>query len=335
MVSVIVPVYNSEQYLKECIESVLSQDYHDWKLILVDDGSKDNSSDICNSYKDNRIFYIKKENGGVSSSRNVGMQIAENFGGYFTFLDSDDTLPVDALSTLLSAIEESDADCCVGAYSFLYGAKLLSHSCRLKAGTYNTESLLPFFIDDGTLSGFLIGSVWGVLYKTEIAFKNTISFDTNIKFNEDGLFNFEYALHTKNISFTSKCVYHYRQYGNSSRSKRKVHENYNEPICKRLESLDWDKQKNCFDDQMSARNVSLALWDIMLFTQSMSFFQAYKAINERLKSEDVRQGLNFINYKDLTLYKKLCAYLICYKFSFVLCFTFSILVPFLSRRLRR
>ncbi|MBQ8827972.1 MAG: glycosyltransferase [Clostridia bacterium] len=91
-VSIIIPVYNCEKHLTECIESILSQTLHEFELILVDDGSKDKSSEICDMYsnQDKRIKVFHKENGGVSSARNYGLKFAS--GEYFAFVDSDDTI---------------------------------------------------------------------------------------------------------------------------------------------------------------------------------------------------------------------------------------------------
>ena len=100
-VSVIVPVYNMEEYLPRCIESILAQTYRDFELILVDDGSSDNSGNMCDEYalKDNRIKSVHKENDGVSSARNCGLQVAE--GKYILFIDSDDFVDPSYIGELL------------------------------------------------------------------------------------------------------------------------------------------------------------------------------------------------------------------------------------------
>lgn len=110
MVSVVVPVYNSEKSIERCANSILNQDYQDLELILVNDGSKDNSAAICDrlSAADSRVVVIHKENGGVSSARNVG--IKNSNGDYITFVDSDDELVPNAISTVLNYINKYDAD---------------------------------------------------------------------------------------------------------------------------------------------------------------------------------------------------------------------------------
>ncbi|MBQ9782222.1 MAG: glycosyltransferase family 2 protein [Clostridia bacterium] len=114
LISVIVPVYNVQKYLPRCIESILNQSYKDIELILVDDGSPDNTGEICDYYakKDSRVVVIHKENGGVSSARNAGLNIAK--GKFINFVDSDDYIPNDSLENLINLQKENDADlvCC-------------------------------------------------------------------------------------------------------------------------------------------------------------------------------------------------------------------------------
>lgn len=111
MISIIVPVYNIEKYLQRCIESILAQKFVDFELLLIDDGSKDKSGDICDNFalKDKRIKVFHKENGGVSSARNLG--IAKAQGEWITFIDSDDWVSEDYLSSF-----STDCDLCVQGY---------------------------------------------------------------------------------------------------------------------------------------------------------------------------------------------------------------------------
>ena len=119
MVSVIIPIYNVEKYLAECIESVINQTFSDLEIILVNDGSTDNCREICENYKrkDNRIKLIHKSNGGPSSARNAGIDIAK--GDYFTFIDSDDYIMPDMIEQLIYVSQSTDADisiCCKSDY---------------------------------------------------------------------------------------------------------------------------------------------------------------------------------------------------------------------------
>lgn len=109
-ISIITPVYQAENFLKKCVDSILSQSFTDWELLLIDDGSIDKSSEICRAYEkqDPRIRYHRKENGGVSSARNMGVELAE--GNYLTFVDCDDYVEPDLLETLDTLVKKYDAD---------------------------------------------------------------------------------------------------------------------------------------------------------------------------------------------------------------------------------
>jgi len=109
LVTIIVPIYNSELFIKECVEKLLAQTYSNLQIVLVDDGSKDHSYQICASFLDERITLVQKENGGASSARNLGLDYAK--GDYIYFADSDDYLDTDAVEVLVKAVQESHADC--------------------------------------------------------------------------------------------------------------------------------------------------------------------------------------------------------------------------------
>lgn len=131
LISVIIPVYNVEKYLRECVNSVLRQTYQNFEIILVDDGSTDGSSDICDAYaaEDSRVQCIHKTNGGASSARNVGMDAAR--GGYVYFLDSDDTLEHEALQVLFDTAEAEKADI------VFFEADCFSDNGKGSTGNYN------------------------------------------------------------------------------------------------------------------------------------------------------------------------------------------------------
>ena len=127
LVSVIIPVYNVEKYLSKCLDSIVNQTYNNLQIILVNDGTKDNSLEICQNYqnKDSRIQVINKENGGLSSARNKGLEYAE--GKYCLFVDSDDYVELDLIESAVSKMEEVNADMVVFGFERFY------------EGTENTE----------------------------------------------------------------------------------------------------------------------------------------------------------------------------------------------------
>jgi glycosyltransferase involved in cell wall biosynthesis len=122
-ISIIVPVYDVEKYLKKCVDSILNQTFKDFELILVDDGSPDNSGAICDQYaeKDSRVRVIHKENGGLSDARNAGIEVAR--GKYLGFVDSDDFVNEDMYKQLYTSIIENNADLSICGIFDLYEGK--------------------------------------------------------------------------------------------------------------------------------------------------------------------------------------------------------------------
>lgn len=132
MISVIIPVYNVEEYLERCVNSVLKQTYNDLEIILVDDGSTDNSGKICDELKnkDDRIIVIHKENQGLSASRNIGIEKAT--GEYITFVDSDDYILEDMYETLYKNLIRNDADISMCKYQYVKEQQKIDFRFRYK-----------------------------------------------------------------------------------------------------------------------------------------------------------------------------------------------------------
>ena len=157
LISFIIPVYNVEKYLAECIESVLCQSYANIEIILVDDGSTDKSADICDKYSEkyDRIHVIHKKNGGASSARNEGLCIAQ--GSYVAFVDSDDFISPVMAEKLIAAINETDSDLamCSFAYTDESGKTTDTFFDNTCPGEYKTEELL-FKVAAGWTFGILV-----------------------------------------------------------------------------------------------------------------------------------------------------------------------------------
>ncbi len=214
-VSVIVPVYNSEGYIKECIRSILRQKKCEIELILIDDGSTDKSLQYMKAYKaqDKRVCIIEKSHAGVSEARNCG--IAHAAGKYIMFVDADDRIFDTACCRLVSAAEEHHADIVLGNYEYEYGHKILKRLPRLKERGYVYDDIKDILIDDGTMTGILLGSVCGNLYRMEYLRSKNILFEKDVKINEDGLFNIDCVCKDAFIwQMDADPVYIYRQWKN-------------------------------------------------------------------------------------------------------------------------
>lgn len=196
MISVIVPVYNVEKYLEQCIDSLLSQTYQNFEIILVDDGSTDSSGKICDIYEENNenIKVIHKKNEGLGFARNTGLLYAT--GEYVTFIDSDDYADKYLLEDLYNGILETDVDVCIGGFK-----KVADSGQMLYEEKYDEQ----YFIHDNTTNKAFIKmlgslpskhdsirmSVWNVLYKLSIIKNNNIQFPSERELiSEDLIFDF-------------------------------------------------------------------------------------------------------------------------------------------------
>lgn len=166
MISVIVPIYKVEPYLRECIDSILAQTYADFELILVDDGSPDRCGEICDGYaeKDNRIRVIHQENAGLSGARNTGLDIAQ--GEYVTFVDSDDVVHPDYLSCLYEVILQNNAEIAIGRFlRFTEAAPAyVPMTATLQSVRNGREACWELFAEEAVTYTI----AWGKLYKTEL-----------------------------------------------------------------------------------------------------------------------------------------------------------------------
>lgn len=218
LITIIVPIYNSEKYIERCIKSLINQTYKNTEIILVDDGSKDNSLKICKEYaKQNlRIKIIHKDNEGVSSARNKG--IKNSNGKYILFIDADDYIEANALEELSKIIEEYHPDLIrfQGIKEYLgksIGENKLSRYGFLDIEKNKTEILKNFFNKKE------FSNVIYIAYKTEVI-KN-LEFDTRFKWAEDWLFTFDTLLNSKTIYITDEKLYHY--FINSESATHNIH----------------------------------------------------------------------------------------------------------------
>lgn len=213
--SIIVPIYNSEKFLDECIESILNQTFKDFELILVNDGSKDNSLSICKKWKDidNRIVIIDKENGGVSSARNIGIVKAK--GDYIGFIDSDDYIEPNMYEELIKPLEKNDIDIVIcklkipnkkQGYNFIYPIDTVFNFSD------NLEWKKLFY--QGELETFPVNKI----YKKAFILNNNVTFP-NYPIYEDYIFIQNLYINNPIIYFIDKELYYYRPVINSAVQK--------------------------------------------------------------------------------------------------------------------
>ena len=215
-ITVIVPVYNVENYLNKCLDSIITQTYKNIEIIVVNDGSTDASGEICKEFAeiDHRIIYIEQENAGLSAVRNTGLEIMS--GDYVTFVDSDDWIEQDYLETLYKKIVEYQADIAVGNYySFnesegMFYFHILGDSYYEKV--YDNVSIFENLYDSQEMKSFALISAWGKLYKAGLF--EQLRFDIG-KLGEDCYLNQKIYLLAEKIVYIHKGIYSYRIRNNS------------------------------------------------------------------------------------------------------------------------
>lgn len=220
-ISVIVPVYCAETYLEKCIECILAQTFLDLELLLVDDGSPDNSGIICDSYanRDSRVRVIHKKNGGVSSARNEGLKQAT--GTYVMFCDSDDFVDPSWCIELYTIMEDKNVDIGICGYSYVDSEGKDLNRIHI----FSNESvsvLLPKSIWNIYYQCFL-NMPWNKIFRKSIIDKHGITFKEGLQYNEDLLFVLDYLLvGNVIIGMVNKPLYHYRQDVENSLTRRHI-----------------------------------------------------------------------------------------------------------------
>lgn len=214
LISVIVPVYNIEKYIGRCIESIVNQTYNKLEIILVDDGSTDNSGIICDKYakKDKRIKVIHKSNAGVSEARNIGINLSE--GEYIGFVDGDDIIEPFMYEILLKnlKVNKSNISCCQIQTENLDGT--ISKPEFKKSTAYSKNEIVNGFFFDEFIKGFIV-SPCNKIILSEIIKKNKIRFKP-YSMAEDFLFIFEVLTKVDRVYYDSTIGYHYMHRENSA-----------------------------------------------------------------------------------------------------------------------
>lgn len=212
LVSIIVPIYNIQNYVEKCIESLIFQKYNNIEIILINDGSTDNSKKLCEKYVDNKkVFLYNKSNGGLSDARNYGLKVAK--GKYIIFVDGDDYVKTNFVEDLYQSISENKSEVAICEYSEVTDNNKYIRTVKLNEPVNKKEitgrELLHYFYKPG---GVINQVVWNKIYKKELF--NTIKFAKG-KYYEDGYIIAPLYWDVKKISFVRRSLYNYVQRENS------------------------------------------------------------------------------------------------------------------------
>lgn len=217
LVSIIVPIYKVEPYLRRCLDSIVNQTYTNLEVILVDDGSPDNCPQICDEYavKDRRIVVIHKKNGGLSDARNAGLDICK--GEYVSFVDSDDWVDEKYIEILLDLVIKENADIAIGE-NIQTKQVVQKQNIKSITKTYSHKEALFHLFSQNHLA-FIVS--WGKIYKRNLF--STLRFPIG-KFHEDEFTTYLLFNKSKKISYTSIILYFYFQRPNSIMGNQHPHD---------------------------------------------------------------------------------------------------------------
>lgn len=300
IVSVIIPIYNAEDSLHRCMESILKQSYNTLEIILINDGSTDQSGKICDSYAktDERIKVVHQKNNGPSHARNIGIQIAS--GHYIQFVDADDYIKQQMTETLVKSVTASDQLVICG-YQTIYTYK---HRQATKQyipfiqGVYLTADFMMYF---GELyKDVLIPSPCNKLYDAHLIQKQNIHFTEDINYGEDLLFNLDYIKVCQTVQIIPDQLYNYLIASNHSLSRnfnenfRENQQNLHEEV-KRflLERNAYTGKNKHFMNMMYANNTVSALHHLFHTNSTYTSKQRKKHIQTIIDNEHLRQRTNY------------------------------------------
>lgn len=227
-ISIIVPIYNAEKYIERCLKSIYAQTFQDYEIILVNDGSKDRSSEICHAFqeKDARIHVIDKENGGAGSARNAGMEVAS--GEYLAFPDVDDWFQPEMYEELYNLAKTKDFDVAFSGVNYYKQKEDMEVEYSRSAYCEKTEFLTQESCRENIMSYFPTSTIfdvpWNKLYKRSIVVNNNVIF-TDLRRCQDAMFNLDFYNHVSRAVSTNKAYYNYME-NTTEGVQRKFPKNY-------------------------------------------------------------------------------------------------------------
>ena len=300
LVSIVVPVYNVENYLEECVESLRNQSYKELEIILVDDGSTDRCGEICDQYstKDSRIIVYHKENGGLSDARNYGIDRAH--GELLGFVDSDDYVDSGMIAGMVSSLVQEDADIAICGYKKVYKNVILNKTPPARSYT-RAQALYQL------LRGIdFQDHVWAMIFRTELW--EGIRFPKG-KLYEDVRTTYKLFMKANKIISISECFYNYRQRGSSI-----VKRDFNSGKLQCLEAEEEllnvpefsDKQyRNCIEKRL-LRTKGYVIQEILLHSTDDAF-NSQQDIVRSIQKEYQHNAVNIISSNEYSTSLKLLA----------------------------
>lgn len=338
MISIIVPVYKVEKYIRQCIESIVNQTFKDIEIILVDDGSPDNCPAICDEYadKDSRIKVVHKQNGGLMSARQAGLRAAA--GEYVGFVDGDDYIEPDMYEHFADSISKYHPDMLLCEFYY-------SHTDKKEVSTQNLskeyfskneleKDIYPAMLFNGSYYYFGIQPCcWSKVYKKELLEKKLYLVDTKIKMGEDAAFTYPCLLDAQSLCYINKPLYNYRVIDESMSNA------YDADMDKTI-LIPYQILKSCFaeykydflDNQLN--NYLFYLLNIFIRNEisksnKNSFAERLTKLKKFVSDDEIIKSVKCLNLAHLPLRKRLVAKLFSVKSSLLL-YIYCLLLSSLS-----
>lgn len=241
LVSIIIPAYNTEDYIEECIESILNQTYIYLEIIIINDGSDDKTGEICQKYADidKRIKYIEERNGGVSKARNVGLRMAK--GDYITFVDSDDTISPIYVELLLDMMLSTKADLSVAGYSFIKDMLIIQNAKE----TYICWEQRKAIIEAIVSNDFNL-NISSKLYSRGLI--EGLFFDEETYLCEDKMFLFNAIVKSRSVAYSDQKIYWYRRREGSA-----INSSFDNRVYREIEAYESIYRSFCDNDLENER----------------------------------------------------------------------------------
>jgi len=259
LISIIVPIFNCEKYIPQCVTSLINQTYRNTEILLINDGSTDSSGLLCDNYKesDNRITVIHQNNSGVSSARNQGLDCAN--GDYIAFVDADDYVSPDFIYSLYNNIKNTDISIC-GYYRFSDSAPLRETLLTFTPNLPHDE-LFHYVLCNNHIGGYL----WNKFFRSKIIVENNIRFNTTLRIGEDMLWITEYLKHANNGVYIPKALYYYQNNRDSALQSGFHSKKFNSRTITNLDAADLiathlQKESSSVLASMSYRHVRTCMW---------------------------------------------------------------------------
>lgn len=339
VITVIVPVYNSAKYLCRCLDSIINQSFSDLEIILIDDGSTDESGNICDDYasQDSRIQVVHSKNQGQSAARNIGLLGA--YGEFVFFMDSDDEICVDSIQRLYDGYCRSGADCVIGDFQRVdhYG-NVIRHSWKqddVEFDKFEIREIVLEYLREKHSNKILVDA-WGKLFKLSIIKNHMLCFDETMKSHENMIFVFSYLNFCEKLYYVHQFMYtYYRNQDNIASGYlmkdplvyKKVYYYIAKTLCSEEKNI-----KEIVGNAFIKESIA-TLFLIIQRSKLKDFYQIYRMVNLIINDSDVQSNLKFYctnNPDDV----RIAPYLIKVKWVAGLIITFKLKILFSNLKMK-